>query len=64
MKFILELNLLTIKLGYFPAKIVGNLFLSKRNIVMEVQESPKDIWIQIARDENLKYLRIIRPLLK
>ena len=33
-KFITELNLLTTKFGYFPAKIVGIIFLYKKNIVI------------------------------
>ena len=48
-----ELNLLIIKLGYFLAKIVGVLFLSKRTIVMVEQESLKYIWQQIGEDRDL-----------
>ena len=47
-------NLLTIKLGYFLAKIVGILFLSKRIIVMAEQESLNCIWQQIGEDRVYK----------
>ena len=30
---------MSLKLGYFRVKIVGTIFLIKRNIVMEVQEN-------------------------
>ena len=42
-------NLLTTKLGYFLAKSVGILFLSKRNIVMAERENLK---IYIATDRE------------
>ena len=60
-KFITELNLLTTKLGYFPVKIVGILFLYKKNIVMAELESPKCINIQIEKERDLKKQRLIRP---
>ena len=49
----IELNLLTIKLGYFLAKNVGILFLSKRTIVMAEQESLKCMYQQIGNDRDL-----------
>ena len=52
-KSITELNQLSIKLGYFLAKNVGILFLSKRDIVMEEQERVNYIDLQIAKYENL-----------
>ena len=52
--FITELNLLTTKLGYSPEKIVGILFLYKKNIVMAELESPKCINIQIEKERDLK----------
>ena len=48
----IELNLLTIKLGYFLAKSVGMLFLSKRNIVMAELEDRK--LINSNRLKNIK----------
>ena len=44
-----DVNLLTIKLGYFLAKIVRILFLSKRNIVMTEGEN---LEIYIATDRE------------
>ena len=52
-KSITESNQLNIKLGSFLAKNAGILFLSKRNIVMEEQESLNHIDLQISRHENL-----------
>ena len=50
-KSITGVNLLTIKLGYFLAKSAGILFLSKRNTVMEEQESLK---MYISTDREYK----------
>ena len=51
-KFTIDVNLLTIKLGYFLAKSVGMLFLSKRNIVMAELEDRK--LINSNRLKNIK----------
>ena len=52
-KFNTDVNLLTIKLGYFLAKNVGMLFLSKRNILMAERENLK---IYIATDRERQKL--------
>ena len=48
-----DVNLLTIKFGYFLAKSAGKLFLSKRNIVMAEQENLK---MYINRSRNIKII--------
>ena len=53
-KFNTDVNLLTIKLGYFLVKSAGILFLNKRNIVMEEQENLK---IYIATDRERQKLK-------
>ena len=58
-KFIIELNLLTTKLGYFLAKTVGVLSLFKKNIVMAGLESPEFINIQIEKERDFKKQRLI-----
>ena len=41
MQFIIGLNLITLKGGFFVAKIVGLFFRKKANILMEGQENLK-----------------------
>ena len=48
----IELDLLTIKIGYFLVKNVGILFLSKRTIVMAEQESLNCIYQRIGKDRD------------
>ena len=55
-----DVNLLTIKLGYFLAKSVGILFLSKRNIVMAERENLK---IYIATDRERQELKKIESFI-
>ena len=49
-----DVNLLTMKLGYFLVKSVGMLFLSKRNIVMAERENLK---ICKAKDQDTQKLK-------
>ena len=50
LKSTIDVNLSTIKLGYFLAKSVGMLFLSKMNTVMAEQENLK---MHISTDRGI-----------
>ena len=53
-----EVNLLTIKLGYFLAKSAGMLFLRKSNTVMVEQENLKNVNINRSK-KNKYYLNLV-----